>query len=344
MQHRSSARLAAGLALCLAAAAPLFASSPFASSPFVQRAVVGDAHGHAVARAADSTPTLTAAARAQLAEARRATAPLATPEAARAAGYRPMFGNVPLQGEHYVRVDLVMADSFDLARPSVLIFAPVKGTPTLVGAAYAFLRPVDAPPPSGFDGAADAWHTHERLSWVAGRRLVMMHAWFVAAPGGPFARYNPWLPYYSAGLTPPSPATLAEAASGERARKLGFALALATQPPLLFEMLEGQGGAKLRERTTPHRAALGALVPQLVSAERAGDRATYDRLAVDALGHADALVQLYRSAAPERPIVGRLVDRTVDEFMGRGHGVEEELEGLMPRGPNAATRHDGHRM
>jgi hypothetical protein len=317
-------------ALALGLVASLATLTLAASTVLAQRtSATGHAHQAATAGATDSMHALTDAARAQLAEARRATAPLAPPEAARAAGYRPMFGNVPLQGEHYVRVDLVMTDSFDVARPSVLIFAPVKGTPTLVGAAYAFLRPTDAPAPKGFDGAADAWHTHERLTWVAGRRLVMMHAWFVDAPDGAFARYNPWLPYYAAGLTPPTRATLADSAAGDRARRLGFALALATQPPLLFQIVEGQAGAPLRAKTALHRDALRTLTPRLAAAERAGDRAELDRLSGEAVRHADALVQLYRSATPERPVVGRLVDRTVDEFMGRGHGVEEELEGLM---------------
>ena len=289
--------------------------------------------GHAAPRVA-----LTAAARAQLAAARRATAHLATPEAAVAAGYHPMFGHVPLQGEHYVRVDLVMNGDFEIERPSVLMFSPVGGTPTLVGVAYAFLHPTDSAPPAGFDGAGDMWHSHEGLTRVPGKRLVMMHTWFVDAPEGPFARYNPWLPYLATGLTPPSAAELADARSGERARRLGFALASAATPPLLFKFIEAQGGEALRARTAPHRAALEAAVPKLVAAERAGDRAARSRLAAEAVKHAEALAQVYRGAAPDRPLVARLVDRTVDEFLGRGHGVEEELGALLGRGAGGRGR------
>jgi hypothetical protein len=288
----------------------------------------GGPHGHA-AHGGAARDTLTAAARAQLADARRAVADLATPEAARAAGFRPMFGHVPLQGEHYVRVDRVLADTFDVARPSVLMFAPVAGRPTLVGVAYAFLRPTGAPLPAGFDGTADAWHAHDRLSPDPTRRLVMAHAWFVDAPEGPFARYNPWLPYLAAGLTPPAPATLADSAAGERARRLGFALASVKTPPMLFAWLERQGGDSLRARVAPRRDAIAALVPRLAAAERAGDAAAYARLAAEAVGHADALAAAYREAAPARPLVRRLVDRTVDEFLGRGHGIEEELGALF---------------
>jgi hypothetical protein len=284
------------------------------------------ARTHAHAARPDS---LTPRARAQLAAARRATADLATPEAARAAGFRPMFGHVPLQGEHYVRVDRVLADSFDVERPSVLMFAPVAGRPTLVGVAYAFLHAKDAAPPAGFDGAGDVWHAHERLAPAPGRHLLMMHVWFADAPEGPFARYNPWLPYLATGLTPPTAATLADSAAGERARRLGLALASATTPPLLFEWVARQGGDTLRARLAPHQAAIAALVPRLAAAERANDRAAHARLADEAIAHGDALVAAYRDAVPARPLVRRLVDRTVDEFLGRGHGIEEELGALF---------------
>jgi hypothetical protein len=289
-----------------------------------------DAAAHA-AHAAHAVPgdSLSAKARAQLDAARRATAALSTPEAARAAGFRPMFGHVPLQGEHYVRVDRVLSGRFDVAEPSVLMFAPVDGTPTLVGVAYAFLHPTDAAPPTGFDGAGDAWHAHDRLAPMPGKHLTMMHAWFVDAPEGPFARYNPWLPYLATGLARPSAATLADSVAGERARRLGLALASATTPPLLFEYVARQGGDALRARVAPHRDAIAALVPRLAAAERAGDAAARTRLADEAIRHGDALVAAYRDAVPARPLVARLVDRTVDEFLGRGHGIEEELGALF---------------
>lgn len=282
-----------------------------------------------VIHAHDGPDSLSATARAQLAAARRAVDSLATPEAARAAGYRPMFGNVPLQGEHYVRYDLVMRDTFDLERPSVLMFAPVAGKPVLVGVAYAFLHPNDAPPPRGFDGVAGAWHSHDRLTTQQGKHLLMMHVWFAEAPEGPFARYNPSLPYLATGLVPPDARTLADSAAGLRARRLGLALASAETPPMIFEILDRQGGDALRARTAPHRDAIRALVPRLAAAGRAGDRATYDRLAIEAIARGDSLVAAYRGAVPDRPMLARLVDRTADEFLGRGHGIEEELDAMF---------------
>jgi hypothetical protein len=272
--------------------------------------VAGEPHAaHAEA------PALSARARAQLAEARLATAALATPEAARAAGYHPVFGNVPLQGEHYVRMDLVASDRFDVRRPPVLVFAPVNGRPTLVGVAYAYQHPEKAPLPEGFDGAADVWHAHPRLA-RPGTQLVMVHAWFVEAPEGPFAHHNPHLPYRAAGLAP---------ARGEHARALGMALALVAMPPELVEGIEARGGAALRRKTAPHREGIRDLVPRLAAAERTGDRAGYDRHAAEAVRHAEALLAAYRAAAPH---ARRSLDRMVDEFLGRGHGDTHVLDGI----------------
>jgi hypothetical protein len=333
MPHRPSpTRALAATAALLVTAAVASAARPTAPAGAAHAGPVADTlHGHAAHAARPAAPPTTRA-RAQLDAARRATAVVATPEAARAAGYRPMFGHVPLQGEHYVRVDRVLADTFDVERPSVLMFAPVRGTPTLVGVAYAYLRPTDAPPPAGFDGAGDAWHAHERLTHVPGKHLVMMHAWFVDAPEGPFARYNPWLPFLAAGLAPPPAATLADSAAGARARRLGLALASATTPPMLFAWLERASADTTRARLAGHRAAIAALVPRLAEAERAGDAARRARLADAAIGHGEALVAAYRAAQPERPLTRRLVDRTVDEFLGRGHGIEEELGALFGGG------------
>ena len=332
-------RPVAPLAAVLLAAVLLAAASP----PDAPSAPAhGDRRPHPAV--ADSGAVwVSPAARAQLARARRATAGVRTPTAALAAGYRPMFGHVPLQGEHYVRVDLVASDSFDVDRPPVLMFAPVRGTPTLVGVVYAYLHPAGTPPPAGFDGAADIWHGHPGLAHAPGREIVMTHAWFVDAPDGPFARHNPSLPYLAAGLAPPSTRTLADVRRGPAARRLGLALALATTPPMLFDLVEARAGAAVAARASAIRQQISLRAPRLASAERVGDRAAYARLADEAARQGDALVALYRQAAGDRAPLRRLVDRTVDEFMGRGHGIEEELDALL-RGatPRAGAHGGGH--
>ena len=74
----------------------------------------------------------------QVAAARKAAADLDTPEKARAAGYRPRFGDVPLQGEHWTNPLLVLKGQFDIDHPPMLMFAPVGGEQKLLGVAYAY--------------------------------------------------------------------------------------------------------------------------------------------------------------------------------------------------------------
>jgi hypothetical protein len=293
------------LAALLAAAVPAGAAGAMAAAQ-------EPAHRHAAA----PDDGLTAKARAQIAEARRAVAPLGTPEAARAAGYVPMFGNVPLQGEHFVRMDLVRGDRFDPAHPSVLIFAPVDGRAALVGAAYAYLHPTRAAMPEGFDGAADHWHTHDDLTDVPEKHLVMTHLWFVDAPGGPFARYNPSLPFLAAGLAPVE--VPADAAGARRVREVALALALITAPPRALERAERAAGPALAARLEPHRAAIRALLPAMKAAQRSGDRAAFDRLSADAAERSRALVAVYRDAAGSS-WARRALERELAEFFAEEH-------------------------
>ncbi|HUQ80254.1 MAG TPA: hypothetical protein VM076_03925, partial [Gemmatimonadaceae bacterium] len=216
---------------------------------------------------------LSATARAQIDSVQRAMAPYADPRVAEDSGYQPVFGLVPLQGVHYVRTDLIRDGTFDLTQPSVLMYAPVNGTPKLVGVAYAYEHPRSKPIPEGFDGPNDDWHAHDELSRDPDEHIVMVHLWLTDAPGGPFARYNPYLPYMAASLKRPSASELlAETARGERARRFAFALAIGTHPPQLFDLLESRGGEELTRRAYPHRRALMAAVDSLEQAEKRGDK------------------------------------------------------------------------
>jgi hypothetical protein len=263
--------------------------------------------GTVAARGPEPTPK----ARAQLEQVRRAAAAFPTPEAARAAGYEPVFGHVPLQGEHFVRTDLVAGDRFDPRHPPVLIYAPVDGRPALVGAAYAYLRPASAPAPEGFDGPEDVWHTHDDLVRVPGRRLYMTHVWLGESPDGVFAHYNAAIPFRAAGLA--APARAHDAVSVRRVRQLARALALATMPPREVEWAERT--PSVRTAAEPHRAAIRALLPRLRAAQRSGDTALFDGLSADAVRHADALIAALRSGAPSRGL-----DRALEEFFAAGDG------------------------
>jgi hypothetical protein len=199
-----------------------------------------------------------------------------------------------------------------------------------VGVAYAYVRPRDEAPPEGFDGPNDDWHSHDELSRDPNQHIVMVHLWLVDAPGGPFARYNPYLPYMAASLEAPSAAELnARTAKGERARRFAFALAIATHPPQLFDVLESRGGPELTRVAYPHRRALMMAVDSLEAAQKRGDSATYDRLVTETIAHSDSLIAAYRGTV-RSPKAREFIDKTLDELMGLGHEGHMTMPGTHP--------------
>lgn len=282
----------------------------------------------AIAQAERSSP-LSAKAQAQIDSVRRAVSRYADPQTAEDAGYQPVFGLVPLQGVHYVRPDLVRDSTFNLTKPPVLMYAPVAGKPKLVGVAYAYEHPRSRPVPEGFDGPNDDWHTHDELSRDPSEHIVMVHLWLTDAPDGPFARYNPYLPYMAASLKRPSASQLtAMTAKGERARRFAFALAIATHPPQLFDVLETRGGPELTKVAYPHRRALVMLVDSLRVADEQGDRAAYDRIVTKAIAHTDALMAAYRGTV-RSPQARAFIDKVLDELMGVGHEEHHRMPGTQ---------------
>ncbi len=274
-----------------------------------------------------SLAKLSPKAKAQIDSVRRAVAKYENPISAEDAGYQPVFGLVPLQGVHYVKPELVRNGSFELTQPSVLMYAPVGDKPTLVGVAYAYENARSKAIPEGFDGPNDDWHSHDELSRNPDERIVMVHLWLTDAPEGPFARYNPYLPYMAASLERPSASELtAKTAKGERARRFAFALAIATHPPQLFDMLEERGGEALTRAAYPHRRALMAVADTLKLAEKRGDKATYNRMVTAALAHSDALITTYRTTA-RSPRAQELIDKALNELMGVGHEGHHSMPG-----------------
>ena len=136
--------------------------------------------------------------------------------AAVADGYRRIGRDFPGMGEHWIRMSLVFDGMLDPARPEILNYIAVDGSPRLLGVAYAvpLLRgeePPDTPAGRG------AWHDHARTiedetvlphhhmqGSVRGEsRLAMMHAWIWSPnPDGMFAADNWAIPLLRAKLSP----------------------------------------------------------------------------------------------------------------------------------------------
>lgn len=95
-----------------------------------------------------------------------------TPEAARAAGYRPTTSDVPGMGEHWLNSEYVADGEFDPSKPEGLLFSNVgpDGERVLVGVWFLLLPGTgditrDAQP-DGFAGDLDLWHAHTGLCLV----------------------------------------------------------------------------------------------------------------------------------------------------------------------------------
>ena len=183
-----------------------------------------------VTSAAHATPLVEFAARA-----RAGTERYRDPEAARAAGYRPVGPDFPGMGRHWIHPSLILRDTLDASQPPVLEYAEIGGRPTLVGVAYAVLVK-DGTPPASLPVPVDAWHFHqgtvEEESFLrshagvaggghamAGPRIAVLHAWvWLDNPDGLLATDNWALPYARLGYSAP-PA----GASRDAARALALA-------------------------------------------------------------------------------------------------------------------------
>lgn len=145
----------------------------------------------------------------ELAAARAAAATLDTPAKAKAAGYIQASPELPGVGTHLINWTLI-AQPFDPAQPSMILFATIGGVEKLVGFSYYVQSDTE---PTGFTGPSDTWHRHKSLcivngwamsekqpkekcrgEWLDGNDLWMSHVWVVPefeSPWGVFSTYNP---------------------------------------------------------------------------------------------------------------------------------------------------------
>ncbi len=272
-----------------------------------------------------------------VARAAAAIKPLTDSTALHSAGFMPLaFGPVrdltPFQGQHWLSIARIIANKpVDLAEPTFVMFLPVNGTLMPVGVAYTRRIGRQMPIPTQFAGSTAMWHTHIFCRNVPGEgqvlaegledctdrggqptqnQIAMIHTWTIPNPDGPFAHDNPALPFIATGLKPP---------------------AQFTREDRLFSVALGESyGAKLPEAhrvdheaqatgTIPvlqtHRTALRELVPQLVAAEKSGDKVKYDALRKKTISTYNALLAAYRALAPTPQIKKRL-DVELAEILG----------------------------
>jgi hypothetical protein len=277
-------------------------------------------HQHDHAASASAPAEISPRARQQVREVQAAVQALNTPEAARAAGFRPTLGWIPSMGTHWVS-GRRMRDGFDLREPDHLMFSPVNGSLQLVGVAYAFRGSPNAVMPDGFDGSLDRWHDHPFLA-PGDETLHMLHVWFVPSPDGTFAGHNPWLPFWAAGVEPPDIARMQDTAAARRVRGLSAALAITAEPMPLDRLLTRGSAAGVSAQVQLEREAIRRLIPGLQMAQASGELATWDQLADSAGAHWRTIRTAYLASArrPQgREFIGRVLDQVVGGEGGGHH-------------------------
>ena len=262
-----------------------------------------------------------------VARAQAAMKPLVDSVALSKAGYMPLrFGPVkdltPFQGQHWLSIVRIAANQpVDLSQPTFMMFLPVRDSLIPVGVAYTRRIGGNLPVPTDLVGTPTEWHTHVFCRGVPGEgqvladgiedcksrggtptqnQLAMVHTWIVPNPDGPYAHDNPSLPFMATGLKPPEHPTRDD-------RQFGVALG-ETYGAKLPEAHRIDREATVAGTATllhTHRSALRDLVPQLVEAERKGDKMKFESLRKKTLSTWSALVSTYHALAPTPEIKAR---------------------------------------
>ena len=276
-----------------------------------------------------------------VARATKAIQPLTDSASLHNAGFAPLaFGPVrdltPFQGQHWLSIGRVLVMAMqnapvDIDNPSFVMFLPVNGTLKPVGVAYTERIASKAAAPTTFAGMPAMWHTHMFCRNVPGEgqvlsdgledctdrggqptrnQIAMIHTWTIPNPDGPFAHDNPALPYIAVGLKPP-------AHPNREDRMFGIALG-ETYGALLPEGHRIDHEARAAgtiEVLAAQRKILRDLVPQLVAAEKSGDKAKFDVLRKKMMSTYSTLLEAYHGLASTPQIKSRL-DVELAEMVG----------------------------
>ena len=288
--------------------------TPLVVAVFASHVVAAQDHMHEMGH---MPAAATAKALQQIKDVQQATEPLASIDGARLAGFTPVFGWIPTMGTHWVSASrMLIGKGSKLDEPSQLMFSPINGKQTLVGAAFSYYSaPNDTTRPTTFDGNPP-WHDHPDLS-PPGTDLVMLHVWFVPSPDGPFAGHNPFLPFWAAGLTPPDTALMHDDAFNLRVRRAALALGEAADSSGVFPTLARRPAVKAA--LDEHRAMVRALVPQVEAATKAKDVTKLNALMVELGGHWDKMSDIYFASAI-RPESKVRMQKLIDDMLRVGGG------------------------
>jgi hypothetical protein len=258
--------------------------------------------------------TVSAKAIDQIEQVKQATKAFATQDQARSAGFGPVLNWLPTMGVHWINLGRQAAGrSITLTAPDQLMFSPVDGKQTLVGAAYSFIVPLsDSSRPATFDGNP-AWHDHPQFA-PEGQTLAMLHVWFVPSPDGPFAGHNPNLPFWALGLTPPDADRFNDPVESARIRKAALALSVVADTAGLFPTLMARPAVHAAIAT--QREMIRKLIPRL-DAKGVHDWANWDRAADEAAAAWESVRATYLETVKTPAIKERMVHLMDEMETGR---------------------------
>ncbi len=149
-------------------------------------------------------------------EAARQTAHYADRRVAVADGYRRIGTDFPGMGEHWLHPGALLVGAIDAARPTLLTYATLDGTPTLLGLGFLMTTHGDSGA-KGIPGWPDTWHEHSGLfadesgartrrgsASPGGTKVWVLHLWTgLQNPAGKYSPDNWALPFARAGIAAP---------------------------------------------------------------------------------------------------------------------------------------------
>lgn len=254
-----------------------------------------------------------------VARAKEAIRPLVDSASLVQAGYLPLrFGPVrdltPMQGQHWLSIPRIIANQpVDLSHPTFVMFLPVRDSLIPVGVAYSRRIGGNLPAPTDLVGTQAEWHNHMFCRGVPGEgqvladgledckarggnptpnQITMVHTWTIPNPDGPYAHDNPSLPYVATGLKPPARPT-----RDDRLFAVALGETYGAKLPEAHRIEREAAMAGTVSLLQPHRVSLRELVPQLLAAEKAGDKAKFEALRKKTISAWSALVSTYKALA-----------------------------------------------